>query len=100
MRWKQWCPNNKFIKYATQAPHINLKIVGKAKDNFRCSVVSALNVGKSSGAVFTTRSKIDNFNFIIGIICEQNVFRLQITVNYSLVLHVFQALAYLFGYNS
>lgn len=95
MRREKRRATHKLIEYAAQAPHIHRMVIVQTQYYLRCSIVSTLHIKEPSGAIFTTGSKVYNFNSIILFICEQNILRLHITMNDALILHIFQALAYL-----
>lgn len=86
-----------FEKDAAEGPHVDRMVVGYAEHDLGCSIHSALDIGKASLIALTAGSKINNFDLICIFIREENVLWLDITVYYTLGLHVEQTFANLLG---
>ena len=86
-----------FEKNAAEGPHVDRMVVGYAEYDLGCSIHSALDIGKASLIALAASSKIDNLDLICIFIREENVLWLNITVYYTLGLHVKQTLANLLG---
>jgi hypothetical protein len=65
------------------------------KHDLRSSVVPALNIKESSGAILARSSKINYLYVLIGIVIEQNILWFQIAMDHFLVLQVFHSLHHL-----
>ena len=73
-------------------------IIVDSKDNFRCSVVPALDIEEASRAVLATRTEVYQFHFLVAIVLKYYVFWLQIAVDDSLFFKVHKTLNHLEDY--
>jgi hypothetical protein len=89
--WENRSSTEKFRYDATQTPHIDLMIVIQPQDDLRSSIEARLNVSKCVHPSRARRSKIDDLNIFPPYISEQNIFRLQITMDDLAMLQVDQA---------
>jgi len=84
------------VKGKTLTPYIYLVAVVRASQNeFRCSVVSAYNVGSIHSFIIKNFGASEIAYFNNSIICEQNILRFEITMTDFLcmnILHTFEDL--------
>ena len=66
---------------APETPNINFAIIGKPKDDLRPSVVSALNISVDSLFLETAGTKVDDLDSRLVCFFEQNVLRLEISMD-------------------
>ena len=97
--WEERRAYGQLVQDAADTPHVDRVVVLDSEDDFRRSIVTTLYVKESRGAVLATCAKIYKFDLVELVVGEEYVLRLHIAVDNPFVLHVFQALAYLFRYH-
>lgn len=85
-------------KNAAEWPHVDRVAVGHAEDDLRCSIHSALHVWEAGLVALTACSEIYNFDLICILISKEYILWLDIAMNNTLILHIKQSFADLFGY--
>ena len=68
-------------------------IILNTEHNFRRPVVPTLYIEESRCAILATRTEVNNFDLIILLIGEENVFRLHVAMNNAFILHELESLA-------
>ena len=70
---------------AAKTPHVDTHRVRDTKDDLRSSVESRLDVGVDALVDEATRAEVDDLDAALVLLLQQDVFRLQVTVHYSVV---------------
>ena len=86
-RLERWSPNNEFVCHNSECPNVNVEIVGLSFDHFRSEVIKSATERFSPRKFRSARvSKVTNFDFTI--IADEQIFRLEVTVNHTSVMAV------------
>ena len=96
----QWSTCYQLIQDATKAPHVYRMVILNSQYYFWSPIIPTLYIKETRREIFTTCSKIYYFDLVEFFICKQYVFRFHITMYYTLILHIFQALTYLSCYST
>jgi len=90
-------PRVQLSQDTAERPHIDRQAIGHAKDNFRRAIEARLNVRINLLVFKAAGAKVDDLDFCVQRMAEQDVFGLQITVDDPVLLEQIEGAENLLG---
>lgn len=88
LAWEEWVANGQLIQDAPERPHVDGRVVGDAKHNFRCAVETRLDVCVDFLVFKASAAEVNDFDARLVDLAQQNVFGFEVAVHDVVFPHV------------
>lgn len=88
LAWEEWVADGQLIQDAPERPHVNRRVVGDAKHDFRRTVETRLDVCVDFLVFEASTAEVNNFDARLVDFAQQNVLGFEVTVHDVVFPHV------------